>query len=110
MHATSQVKRIVYSTCSVNVEENEDVVASALAADSARRQGKAVGSALAGGCDIQYQPGWILVKTLQTWPRRGVPGSLSHSEAAKCVRFNAEKDLCLGFFIACFERIVLDGP
>lgn len=44
------LKRLVYSTCSINKEENEDVVAEALSKN----------------------PNFSLVPALPSWPRRGL--------------------------------------
>ena len=74
----------MYSTCSVHEEENEGVVAAALAA----RGGE-----------------WELDTALPDWPRRGrAVRGLSEARAARLLRFDSRSDLCLGFFIARFVR------
>ena len=75
---------LVHSTCSTSEDENEGVVAQALA----------------------LRPEWKLRSpTLPGWPHRGIATrGLGAEDAAATARFCAERDLCLGFFIACFER------
>eukprot|EP00475_Leptophrys_vorax_P041319 TRINITY_DN7789_c0_g2_i1.p1 TRINITY_DN7789_c0_g2~~TRINITY_DN7789_c0_g2_i1.p1 ORF type:complete len:450 (-),score=125.03 TRINITY_DN7789_c0_g2_i1:79-1428(-) len=73
------VTRVVYSTCSVNIEENEDVVDRVL---------KSSGE-------------FEVVKTLPNWHRRG---SLYTAFADKCVRCSPDEDGTHGFFVCCFER------
>ncbi|KAJ2722804.1 hypothetical protein GGI07_003059 [Coemansia sp. Benny D115] len=79
------VKRISYSTCSINVEENEAVVAAVLEA----------------------QDDFVLASAdsvLPSWPRRGLAeGGLSAEQAASVVRTLPE-DGTNGFFVAAFER------
>ncbi|KAM4814144.1 28S rRNA (cytosine-C(5))-methyltransferase isoform X1 [Urocitellus parryii] len=80
-HALSfpSLRRLVYSTCSLCQEENEDVVRDAL----------------------QQNPGFRLAPVLPSWPHRGLstfPG------AEHCLRASPETTLTGGFFIAVFER------
>lgn len=84
------VRRVVFSTCSLFCEENEDVVAAALRADARFK----------------------LIAALPEWPMRGVPRSALDTEtAARCVRWHpgarvlGGEDLGeTGFFVALFER------
>ncbi|XP_060029452.1 28S rRNA (cytosine-C(5))-methyltransferase isoform X2 [Erinaceus europaeus] len=82
-HALSfpALRRLVYSTCSVCPEENENVVREAL----------------------QQCPGTFrLAPALPTWPHRGLatfPG------AEHCLRATPETTLCSGFFVAVLERL-----
>ncbi|XP_073890779.1 28S rRNA (cytosine-C(5))-methyltransferase isoform X6 [Macaca fascicularis] len=75
------LKRLVYSTCSLCQEENEDVVRDAL----------------------QQNPGaFRLAPALPAWPHRG----LSTFPGAKhCLRASPETTLSGGFFIAVIERV-----
>ena len=100
------VRRVVYSTCSLYAEENECVVAGALAASAA------------AGLAVQLMP------CLAAWPMRGVAGAgaagqgLSAEQAQRCVRWDptaagkgaggagsAGVELGdVGFFVALFEK------
>jgi putative methyltransferase len=75
-----KVLRVAYSTCSIHQEENEDVVAQALA----KSEGK-----------------WQLIPAVPEWPRRGKP-VLEGSE--NLLRTDPEQDKMLGFFVAAFQR------
>ncbi|XP_012693258.1 probable 28S rRNA (cytosine-C(5))-methyltransferase [Clupea harengus] len=71
-----QVQRVVYSTCSIHTEENEQVVAACL----------------------QQNPNFRLVHLLPDWPERGL------SPHTECLRASPTKTLTHGFFVAMFER------
>ncbi|XP_061009424.1 28S rRNA (cytosine-C(5))-methyltransferase isoform X2 [Dama dama] len=74
------LRRLVYSTCSVCQEENEDVVRAAL----------------------QQSPGaFRLAPVLPSWPHRGL-GAFPGAE--HCLRASPETTLTGGFFIAVLER------
>ncbi|XP_064466532.1 28S rRNA (cytosine-C(5))-methyltransferase-like [Ornithodoros turicata] len=75
------VKRIVYSTCSVYPEENEEVIAEAI--------------------DFPHS-NFQLVEALPEWPLRGLE---EYPFASKCVRMTRKKTLTSGFFLAVFERV-----
>ncbi|KAJ1968192.1 hypothetical protein IWQ62_001391 [Dispira parvispora] len=90
------LKRLVYSTCSIHQLENEDVVARVLATHPT-----------VALCDRSG--------VLPTWHRRGVPltqssdtlsstekHGLSEQDAACLVRCLPSKDSTNGFFVACF--------
>ncbi|KAM7331849.1 28S rRNA (cytosine-C(5))-methyltransferase isoform X1 [Alexandromys fortis] len=85
--AFPSLQRLVYSTCSLCQEENEDVVQEAL------QQNSGV---------------FRLAPVLPTWPHRGLntfPGS------EHCLRASPETTLTGGFFIAVFERAeVVSSP
>uniref|UniRef100_A0A8C3WZP3 28S rRNA (cytosine-C(5))-methyltransferase n=1 Tax=Catagonus wagneri TaxID=51154 RepID=A0A8C3WZP3_9CETA len=75
------LRRLVYSTCSLCQEENEDVVRAAL----------------------QQSPGaFRLAPVLPSWPHRGL-GTFPGAE--HCLRASPETTLTGGFFIAVLERV-----
>ncbi|XP_044089542.1 28S rRNA (cytosine-C(5))-methyltransferase isoform X1 [Neovison vison] len=82
-HALSfpSLQRLVYSTCSLCQEENEDVVWDAL----------------------QQNPGaFRLAPVLPSWPHRGL-GTFPGAE--HCLRASPETTLTGGFFVAVLERV-----
>ncbi|KAJ8414505.1 hypothetical protein AAFF_G00037070 [Aldrovandia affinis] len=70
------LQRLVYSTCSVHTQENEEVVAACL----------------------QQNKGYRLVPLLPEWPERGLP------PLTQCLRASPAKTLTHGFFVAMLER------
>ncbi|XP_051281038.1 probable 28S rRNA (cytosine-C(5))-methyltransferase [Dicentrarchus labrax] len=71
-----RLKRLVYSTCSIHRQENEDVVAACL----------------------QENPGFRLVPLLGQWPERGL------EPLTQCLRASTTKTRTHGFFVALLER------
>jgi putative methyltransferase len=76
------VHTIVYSTCSLDEKENEEIVAAA----------------------IDKNHNFELVPALLQWPRRGNPGLLSPLLASYLVRADPNEDRTNGFFVAKFQR------
>ncbi|KAI0032532.1 S-adenosyl-L-methionine-dependent methyltransferase [Vararia minispora EC-137] len=84
------VKKIVYSTCSVHVTEDECVVLQALKSSEATTHG----FVLAPRTDV-----------LPTWSRRGKRDIFLDNEAAESVvRCSPGEDATNGFFVSCFVR------
>ena len=81
---------IVYSTCSIHMQENEQVVADVLRwASETRPCGRS----------------WELRVALPKWPRRGIAGGtagLGSDDAAKLLRTDQHEDGTIGFFLAKF--------
>ncbi|XP_075296150.1 28S rRNA (cytosine-C(5))-methyltransferase [Opisthocomus hoazin] len=75
------LRRLVYSTCSLRREENEDVVQAAL-----REHGSA----------------FRLVNAFPAWPCRGVAAAFPGAEG--CLRASPAATLTQGFFVAVLER------
>ena len=84
-------KKITYSTCSVHVEENENVVQAAIQSDVGRRRGWRV---------LRREE---QVEGMQHWPIRGIDGDKVVREA--CIRANkADEHGTMGFFVCGFVR------
>ncbi|KAF8907329.1 S-adenosyl-L-methionine-dependent methyltransferase [Gymnopilus junonius] len=84
------VKKIVYSTCSIHATENERVVRNALNSEEAR----AVTFRLASRNEV-----------LPTWQRRGYPDELeSPDDASSLIRCLPGEDATNGFFVSCFVK------
>lgn len=74
------VQRVVYSTCSIHAQENENVVAEILR-----------------DCP-QFR---LVPRIFPEWPRRGLP---EFAFAEDVIRADAKSDHMNGFFVALFER------
>ena len=89
-HALSfpQAEVVSYSTCSVHVAENEDVVKAALESEEGSK--------------------WTLAEALPEWTKRrgvAVEGGLTSAQAAKLVRTDpTQGDAMNGIFVAVFVR------
>ena len=81
-HALSfpAVQKVVYSTCSVHEEENEQVVGEILSL---------------------FKDRFELLNIEPDWPYRGFKG---HKHAQYCLRMSHDSSLTNGFFVACFIR------
>eukprot|EP00903_Cladosiphon_okamuranus_P019714 g18116.t1 len=96
-----QVQRVCYSTCSVHVEENEDVVAKALDQQQPSPPPPAT-TTIAASSPGRFE----LSRCLSRWPRRGqVVSGLTEAQAACLVRTDPSEDETNGFFVAVFERV-----
>eukprot|EP01082_Thalassiosira_pseudonana_P012856 g11805.t1 g11805 contig6:618111-618548(-) len=93
-----KVDRVVYSTCSINNEENEVVI------------GKALSETNNSDDNADDGDEWVLVAPdcLEHWPRRGNGGGvggLSESQAKCLIRCDGlGGDETNGFFVSYFER------
>ncbi|KAF8274757.1 S-adenosyl-L-methionine-dependent methyltransferase [Lactarius quietus] len=83
------VEKIVYSTCSIYPEENEQVVLAALQSTEA----------IAGGFNLASR-----AEVLPAWPRRGQPGILNDADTGAILRCSPGEDGTNGFFVSCFVR------
>ena len=81
--ALPQARVVVYSTCSVHRQENEDVVQKIL---------------------VNAPKGFSLVRALPQWPHRGIAAA-GDEIAPLVVRATHDKDSTNGFFVARFERM-----
>ncbi|XP_056130513.1 probable 28S rRNA (cytosine-C(5))-methyltransferase isoform X2 [Lampris incognitus] len=71
-----RLQRLVYSTCSIHTQENEEVVSACL----------------------QENPSFRLVHVMPQWPERGL------QPLSQCLRASTTKTLTHGFFVALLER------
>ena len=87
-------RRVMYSTCSVYVEENEDVVAKVLVSDVARERGWRV---------LRREE---QVEGLRRWERRGLrTEGLDDEVVQACIRCGKEtKEGTMGFFLCGFIK------
>ncbi|GAB1606048.1 probable 28S rRNA (cytosine-C(5))-methyltransferase [Argonauta hians] len=75
------VKRLVYSTCSVYAEENEQVIDTVME---------------------NFQDRYYVKDIMPSFPHRGLEG---YKASQHCLRFTSSVDKTNGFFVACFERL-----
>jgi 16S rRNA C967 or C1407 C5-methylase (RsmB/RsmF family) len=92
------VSLIVYSTCSINIEENESVVATALLQSRQKQEEES----LFGPWNLSNPVGF------ESWPRRGYcntdsSSTLNKIESDKLIRCLATDGMS-GFFVAVFTR------
>ncbi|KAF6757204.1 S-adenosyl-L-methionine-dependent methyltransferase [Ephemerocybe angulata] len=85
-----QVKKIVYSTCSIHATENEHVVRDALLSEEAQAN------------QFSLAP---RNEALGSWSRRGLESEMASKEDAESViRCSPGEDFTNGFFVSCFIR------
>ena len=85
--AFPMVQRVVYSTCSLYIQENEGVVERFLK---------------------EHGNEWTLVapKCLEAWKRRGLQiEGLAKNQSDSLIRVHPDHDASNGFFVACFEKM-----
>ncbi|NXG89799.1 NSUN5 methyltransferase, partial [Stercorarius parasiticus] len=105
-HALSfpALQRLVYSTCSLHREENEDVVHAVLqewgSAFRCAGLGGRRGDALQGSA-LTLVPRHRLVNAFPSWPCRGLA---AFPRAECCLRASPADTLTHGFFVAVLER------
>ncbi|KAM7536236.1 hypothetical protein Aperf_G00000081158 [Anoplocephala perfoliata] len=109
-HALSfpSVQVVVYSTCSVYQEENEGVILDVINSGAARnfellsiwkkRKMNEEGSRLAPSSRFTPQARWKSRGCIE-----GVEEETSRM-MARCLRSSAERELTIGFFVACFKQ------
>jgi 25S rRNA (cytosine2278-C5)-methyltransferase len=85
-----KVKRVVYSTCSKHVEENENVVKRVLQEQS-----------VFGICGHMDLKNGMTSSVFPSWKRRGLPVVDGHEHL---IRTEPTEDFVIGFFVALFER------
>lgn len=99
-----KVKRIVYSTCSINSSENEDVVAAALEWGDGYAIANPEGQEAAQDTIQDTSHFNFRVKeALSGWTHR-VENS-NYEWSSFCVKSNFETNFTDGFFVCCLERV-----
>jgi putative methyltransferase len=100
------VKRIVYSTCSINSSENEDVIAAALEwGDGYSKNANSEmpeESATQPPQDLSYL-NFKVKEALPSWSHRIQNFNYEWSEL--CVKADLENDLTDGFFVVVLEKV-----
>ena len=86
----SNCRRIVYSTCSINEEENEDVVRLVLGDERVQKRG------------------WALSNIMpHTWKTRGIQKEGDELPIKYTIRCDPSVDRTNGFFVARFDRAIV---